>query len=123
MSEVVSLNAYKHCVIELCKFKGWHTTSIEKVWILLSEEVGELAGSIRRYNNHFKDSKKTKIEDELGDVFSYLFQIAGMLNIDMDQMWTNNYEKSIKKQYVYKDKKVQCINEYNCGKYNISYIK
>jgi NTP pyrophosphatase (non-canonical NTP hydrolase) len=24
---------------------------------------------------------------EMGDVFSYLFQLAHMLNIDMDEMW------------------------------------
>lgn len=103
-----SLNIYKNSIEDLCKIKGWDTCSLEKVWLLLTEEVGELAGSIRRYNNHFKDNKRVKIEDELGDVFSYLFQLAGMLNIDMDKMWANNYKKSLHKQYIYKDN-----NEYN----------
>jgi len=30
---------------------------------------------------------------EMGDVFSYLFQLAYMLNIDLDDMWTRHLDK------------------------------
>jgi NTP pyrophosphatase (non-canonical NTP hydrolase) len=33
------------------------------------------------------------VTQEMGDVFSYLFQLAGMLNIDLDHMWTLHREK------------------------------
>jgi len=110
------LNQYKHKVMDMCKYKGWDTCSVEKVWLLLTEEIGELAGSIRRTNNHFRDKKKVKVEDELGDVFSYLFQIAGILDIDLNQMWTTNQNKSFKKNY-YKDNNSFINNEYKCSKY------
>ena len=42
-----SLNMYKYSVMSMCKYKGWDSCSIEKVWLLLTEEIGELAGSIR----------------------------------------------------------------------------
>ena len=110
------LNDYKTQVMDMCKYKGWDTCSIEKVWLLLTEEIGELAGSIRRTNNYFKDKKKIKVEDELGDVFSYLFQLAGILDIDLNQMWQSNQIKSLNKKY-YKENNCLKRNEYKCSKY------
>jgi NTP pyrophosphatase (non-canonical NTP hydrolase) len=111
-----NLNEYKTCVMELCKFKGWDTCNVETVWLLLIEEIGELAGSIRRHNNYFRDKKRTKIEDELGDVFSYLFQIAGILNIDLNRMWETNQRKSINKKY-FKDNQYRYNNERRSSTY------
>lgn len=86
--------------MNLCKHKGWLGPSIEQVWMYFTEEVGELAGSIRRYNNQFRDKKKIKIESEMGDVFSYLFQLADMLHVDLDKMWSEHKTKMIKKRYI-----------------------
>ena len=95
-----NLNSYRDYTSKLCKEKGWHKASIEQVWLFLTEEIGELAGSIRRSKNHFRDERRVKLEDEMGDVFSYLFQLAGMLNIDMNQMWINNTIKAYQKNYI-----------------------
>tara|TARA_B100001996_G_scaffold369160_1_gene342328 strand:- start:101 stop:439 length:339 start_codon:yes stop_codon:yes gene_type:complete len=97
------LNAYKDATQRMCEYKNWDRSSIEQVWLLFIEEVGELAGSIRRSRNQFKDEKQTKIEDELGDVFSYLFQLSSMMNIDLDLMWRKNQVKAYKKMYYIKD--------------------
>jgi NTP pyrophosphatase (non-canonical NTP hydrolase) len=93
------LNAYRDLTQQMCVYKGWHTSSIEQVWLYLTEEVGELAGSIRRGTNQFCDGKNTKIEDEMGDVFSYMFQLAYMLNINLDAMWQKNQMKAYNKKY------------------------
>jgi hypothetical protein len=37
----------------------------------------------------------------MGDVFSYLFQLASMLDIDMDEMWEKHRVKVAHKKYVY----------------------
>ena len=97
-----TLNSYKHATLEKRKKKGWTSSSVEQVWLLLTEEIGELAGAIRRQNNQFCDKKIAKVEDEMGDVFSYLFQIAGMLHIDLDKMWEHNIKKSYQKHYLHK---------------------
>ena len=97
----MSLNAYKSETIEMCKHKGWLGPSIEQVWMYLSEEIGELVGSIRRQRNQFRDKKRIKIENEMGDVFSYLFQLADMLDIDLDAMWEAHRAKMVKKHYNY----------------------
>mgnify|MGYP000848374905 CR=1 FL=1 len=95
-----SLNTYKDLTKDLCIHKGWQKAKIEQVWLFFTEEVGELAGSIRRGTNQYCDGKKTKIEDEMGDVFSYLFQLSYMMNIDLDRMWEKNQIKAYAKKYI-----------------------
>ena len=94
------LNAYKDSTHLMCSRKGWNHTTLEQVWMLFIEEVGELAGSIRRTRRVFCDKKKASIEDELGDVFSYLFQLAHMMQIDLDLMWQKHQNKAYKKKYL-----------------------
>jgi NTP pyrophosphatase (non-canonical NTP hydrolase) len=36
---------------------------------------------------------------EMGDVFSYLFQLAHMLNVDLDKMWSEHRFKMKDKKY------------------------
>jgi NTP pyrophosphatase (non-canonical NTP hydrolase) len=69
--------------------------------MLLIEEVGELAGAIRRTTNKFNDRKKIYIEGELIDVMSYLFQIADRFNVDLDKTWRERVSriKETKKNY------------------------
>ena len=35
----------------------------------------------------------------MGDVFSYLFQLASMLEVDLDEMWHKHQSKIVEKQY------------------------
>ena len=93
------LNYYKYMTQQLCVHKGWNKATIEQVWLYLTEEFGELAASIRRGTRQYCDNKEVRIQDELGDVFSYLFQIAFMLNIDLDAMWHNHQLKAYSKIY------------------------
>lgn len=99
------MNMYKHETAEMCRMKGWDKASIERVWMLYTEENGELASAIRQAMRYYKKNgtRKEKGMDvilELGDVFSYLFQIAYMLDIDLDDMWDKHREKVKKKMYV-----------------------
>lgn len=79
-----SLNHYKSETIALCERKGWANISLDQLWMFLTEEIGELAGAIRRNNNHFQDRKRISIEGEIMDVLSYLFQLAHQFDIDLD---------------------------------------
>ena len=56
-----NLNTYKYKIMDVCRDKGWDHCSLEKVWLLLTEEIGELAGSIRRHSNTFKDKRKVQV--------------------------------------------------------------
>lgn len=100
-----SLNVYRDATMDICRYKGWANTSVDSVWMLLSEEIGELAGAIRQYAGPFRKQTQSKrnplihLRNEFGDVFSYLFQLAAMLDIDLDKMWFWHQHNMVYKHY------------------------
>jgi len=100
----MSLNYYRDETEKVCKSKGWDRAAIDTVWLLLTEEVGELASAIRQQKKTFKKTnlkkdRGTDVMMEMGDVFSYLFQLAHMLNVDLDKMWEEHRQKLKTKKY------------------------
>ena len=100
-----SLNDYKYFTSDLCRYKGWDKVNVNTVWLLLTEEIGELASAIRQQQRTYKKSglKKNKgidVQMEMADVFSYLFQLAGMLDVDLDEMWEKHKKKVVQRKYI-----------------------
>ena len=100
----MSLNFYKSETEIICKKKGWTNATVDTVWLLLTEEIGELASAIRQYKKTYKKTnlkkeRGTDIMMEMGDVFSYLFQLSSMLNVDLDKMWLEHGKKMKYKKY------------------------
>ena len=97
MTSKLTLNECKQITMDICKKKGWDGQPVENIWMFLTEEVGELASAIRRTTNQFADKKKTNVEGEIMDVMSYLFQIADIFDVDLDNAFQE--KNSIKKHY------------------------
>ena len=100
----MNLNAYKTQTTDLCIRKGWDKSNILLVWLLFMEEIGELASAIRHHTKHFRKTNIKKgngidVVMEMGDVFNYLFQIAGILDIDLEDMWKKQMVKANAKTY------------------------
>lgn len=100
----MGLNNYKFETEKVCRQKGWDSVSIDTVWLLLTEEIGELASAIRQVRKTYKKvglkkERGTDVMMEMGDVFSYLFQIAAMLDVDLDKMWVEHGKKLKHKKY------------------------
>lgn len=100
----MSLNFYRDTIQVLCESKGWNRLSVPTVWLLLTEEIGELASAIRQNFKIYPKSglrkpKGVDIKLEMGDVFSYLFQLAYMLDIDLDDMWIRHQQKVLQRNY------------------------
>lgn len=95
------MNTYKDETKVMCESKGWDKATINTVWLLFTEEVGELASAIRHHQKHFRKNtrKSSDVVSEMGDVFSYLFQLAYMLNIDLDTMWEIHRKKVSQRTY------------------------
>lgn len=98
------MNAFRDETMQMCRTKGWDRASINSVWLLLTEEVGELASAIRQSQRTFKKTglkkeRGTDVQMELADVLSYLFQIAGMLRIDLDSTWEKHRKKIEHRKY------------------------
>ena len=99
------MNAFKEDTHKLCVQKGWDRVPVQTVWLLLIEEIGELASAIRQYSKIYKKTglkkeRGTDVKMEMGDVFSYLFQIAFMLDIDLDDMWRSHQRKVFERNYI-----------------------
>lgn len=96
------MNQYREVVGSICRERGWDNVPIDTVWLLLTEEIGELASAIRQRQKHFTKRVRARdqVQDEMGDVFSYLFQLAFLLNVDLDKMWDRNLSKMQQKIYV-----------------------
>ena len=58
----MSLNYYKVETEKVCKSKGWDRAAIDTVWLLLTEEFGELASAIRQHKKTFKKTKPPKTD-------------------------------------------------------------
>jgi len=100
----MSLNLYKQETERVCKDKGWDKVPVDTVWLLLTEEFGELASAIRQWKRTFKKTglkkdRGTDVRQEMADVFSYLFQISSILQIDLDEMWNEHRSKLHSKKY------------------------
>jgi NTP pyrophosphatase (non-canonical NTP hydrolase) len=81
--------------------------------MLLNEEMGELASSIRQKKQIYrktglKRDRGTDVVMEMGDVFSYLFQLAHMLEVDLDEMWNLHQQKVKTKMYAVKNNVSVC---------------
>ncbi|NOZ35467.1 MAG: RS21-C6 protein [Chlorobi bacterium] len=69
--------------------RGWDKNNHLEIFLLLSEEMGELAKAIRNkiglYSEKNKESNKEELELEFADVLNYLFDLANCFNINLEE--------------------------------------
>lgn len=89
--ERATLSDWQDYMGRLVKARGWDKASDLEIFLLLTEEVGELAKAFRRHRALFAEPEKIRAEDtreelagELADVLSYLLDISHRLDIDLD---------------------------------------
>lgn len=68
----------------------------------LGDEAGEVLGKIKKIfrdkNGEFEENDLQEIAKELGDVLWYIAQIATELDIDLDQVASQNLEKLLSRK-------------------------
>lgn len=81
---LVELQTHLH---DLCVEKGWDKNSVTQVFLLFTEEVGELAKAIRKKTG-FKGEAKSETDDnlieEFADVLNYLLELANRFGVDLE---------------------------------------
>lgn len=73
---------------ELCQERGWDKNSHLEIFLLFSEEIGELAKAIRNRVKLYDEAErenKFELEEEFADVLSYLLDLANYFNVDLEQ--------------------------------------
>lgn len=84
----------KH-IKEVCIEKGWDKNTVTEIYLLFSEETGELAKGIRKatgFKGESTENAMNNLESEFADVLMYLMDLANYFNIDLETA----YRKKIK---------------------------
>ncbi len=96
-----TLSDLQKYVKELCAERGWDKNDSLEIFLLFSEEVGELAKAIRNkrelYHESGKIIKADELEDEFADVLSYLLDLANQFDIDLETAFRNKEKKNAKR--------------------------
>lgn len=100
-TSLVELQNYINNVLEI---RGFNNQSIELKLMLLMEEVGELAKSIRKDSTRLpidrcKINNYSSIEEEIADVLIVLFSIANKLQIDLYDAFLKKKKENIKRKW------------------------
>lgn len=90
--ESATVSQWQTYVAQVVKARGWDSASDLEIFLLFSEEVGELAKALRRHRDLFRqadsstliDQTKKEVALEMADVASYLLDLAARLEIDLE---------------------------------------
>ena len=95
-----TLSQWQAYMAQMVAARGWDRASDLEIFLLFSEEVGEFAKAFRRFRRLFAERviedraadmesvdmspAREEMAEELADVFSYLLDLAGRLEIDLE---------------------------------------
>jgi NTP pyrophosphatase (non-canonical NTP hydrolase) len=79
---------------DMVKERGFDKETTTEVFMLLTEELGELAKAIRKNQGIHTDkkSKEHSIDHEMADVFVYMLDLCNHLNIDLEKAFRDKEE-------------------------------
>ncbi len=72
---------------QICQERGWTKDNAAEKFLLLTEEVGELAKAIRRAKGLSQEQARPtrfELEEEFADVLSYLLDLANLFQVDLE---------------------------------------
>lgn len=93
LKEKPTLADFQTYIKTVCEERGWDSNNHLEMFLLFSEEVGELAKGIRAYTDLYQESGKEKskaetkkeLEGEFADVFNYLLDLANYFEVDLEK--------------------------------------
>ncbi|PID88218.1 MAG: RS21-C6 protein [Bacteroidia bacterium] len=93
LKENPTLKDLQNYILQTGKERGWDQNNHLEIFLLLSEEIGELARAVRDYTGLYaqenipKDraSCKAAMEEEFADVLNYILDLANFFEVDLEQ--------------------------------------
>ncbi len=91
-----TLPEYQKLMKRLVRERGFDKETVPAVFMLLAEEVGELAKAIRKINGQktSADSKTHIVQEEVADVFWLLIDLCNRLGIDLEKAFQRRKTKT-----------------------------
>ncbi len=104
LNENNTLKEVQQYIKDVIEIRGFANQEIEKTMLLLLEEVGELAKSIRKSATDMsidknKISHYDTVESEVADVFIVLSSVCNKLNIDLYKAVKEKERENIKRTW------------------------
>ena len=104
--DTTGLTALQDHIRRLCAHFDW-TSSTERKFLLMTEEVGELAKAIRRMENIGQEPGKemtatdarANLEEELADILNYLLDIANGYDIDIGEAYRAKMTRNLNRSW------------------------
>jgi hypothetical protein len=93
--DVVDIKSLQEEIMNNKVSKGFNTTDIPLEFMLLTGEVSEAFDAWRK--------KKSDLGEEIADIMIYLFGLAKMLNVDLENELVAKIEKNRERKYVRKN--------------------
>ncbi len=100
LSQEYTLKQLQSYVKDVVKQRGWDKNNDLELFLLFSEEVGELAKAIRYHRGLCPEhghSGLENLEEEFADVLAYLLDLANYFDIDLTQAFWKKEEKNAKR--------------------------
>ena len=95
------LKDFQKYIKEMVKERGFEEETIPEIFMLLSEEVGEMAKAARKCSGIKTDSnsRKPELAHEIADVFIYLLDICNYFDIDLEKAFRDKEEINKKRNW------------------------
>jgi NTP pyrophosphatase (non-canonical NTP hydrolase) len=103
LSDNPTLTDLQKHIKEVCKEKGWDTNSVAEIYLLFSEEAGELAKAIRKttgFKGETDENAVKNLREEFADVLNYLMDLANYFGIDLEEVYREKHQ--INKKRIWK---------------------
>ena len=102
LKDNATLQDYQQYIVEMIEGRELGGNSILEMFLMLTEEVGEMAKAIRKQEGMKTDSAshKPELEHEIADVFIFLLDICNHYDIDLEKAFRDKEE--INKQRTWK---------------------
>lgn len=89
-----TLYDFQTYVKNMVEERGFQNQTIDDFFVLLIEEMGEIATEIRKLKNlpSQKSKERVKLDEELADMFNYLLCICNYYSVDLEQAYRKKEE-------------------------------
>jgi NTP pyrophosphatase (non-canonical NTP hydrolase) len=80
---------------QVCAERGWNKNSITEIYLLFSEEIGELAKGIRNVTGlkgKPPEGARQNLEEEFADVLMYFMDLANYFGVDLESVYRQKIE-------------------------------
>jgi NTP pyrophosphatase (non-canonical NTP hydrolase) len=94
LKENPTLQDFQAYVAEMIKERGFEKETVPEIFMLLTEEIGEMAKAARKSQRIHTDkhSQEFHLDHEAVDVFMYLLDICNHFNIDLEKAFREKEE-------------------------------